>query len=490
MAIRPRGPSAKEWVKEYSNRRSSWEETVSEWIDNSIGNGATRVDVEWTPRTVDVKDNGIGCTRKMFAALISPNCHVEDADVRNAVSRYGIGAKYGFCWCGGPTACFSRREDECYATWLDWQSVEDWSDFDAAQEGEEALHRCESAGMFANGLRIKQQHSRHMNATIFEQVRKKLAKRYWAAVETGVEIQVRFTPAGSRKKPLGGLLPGRRMPEFVNGQEVDDTLNLEDGRMIRICGGVLSANERLSDPGFEYIYGHRVVIEAGGLGAGGMDFERIYVRVFLLGDKECWRVTPTKDQLHDIDQSALAQAVFDRCKLLLEVAGSSDYASQMDQELLDEIAAEMTEANRRHARRPTRNGEAGTKTPTGTGGEHKRTRHPASASGKYNTNGERRYGAFTIRKAEFGDDDAHLVGKAKVADKLIRLNARHPAIREAFDCRDKKYIRTVANALWSEEWIKQDANGQRLAIPKTDFVSKFSAMLASQREIELAEAAN
>ena len=489
MAIRPRGPSAKEWVKEYSNRRSSWEETVSEWIDNSIGNGATRVDVEWTPRFVDVKDNGNGCTRQMFAALISPNCHVEDEGVVNAVSRYGIGAKYGFCWCGGPTQCFSRRGDECYSTNLDWQSVVDWSDFDAALEGEEAMHRCESAGMFSNGLRIKQQHSRQMTQSTFTQVFKKLAKRYWAAIETNVVIQVRFTPTGTRKKPLGGLLPGRSMPAFIEGQEIDKVLQLEDGRTIHISGGVLAANVRLSDPGFEYIYGHRVVIDAGGLGAGGIDYERIYVRVFLLGDKEHWRVTPTKDQLHDIDQSALGQAVFDTCKPILEVAGSSDYASQMDQELLDEIAAEMTEANKRHARRPGSNGMVGTKTPTGTGSEHRRTRHPAAITGKYNGDGGRRCGAFTIRPTEFADEDCHLVGKAKITDKLIRLNTRHQAIREGLDCRDKKYIRTVTNALWSEEWIKQDANGQRLVIPRTDFVSKFSAMLISQLETEHAEAA-
>ncbi len=482
MDIRPRGPSASAWVKEFSNKTSSWEQIVSEWLDNSIGHGATRIDVSWSPRQIEVRDNGIGCTRKMFAALISPNAHEEDDTLENPTSIFGIGAKLGFLWCQGSTQCYSRRGEECYCTLLDWQSVVDWSDFDSAYEGVDAEKHCNNAGLRDSGVLIRQTHNRRMNIKIFEAVHRALGKRYWAAVETGVEIDVRFAPHGMKKKQHGGLLPGRKLPEFAEGLTIQEELQMADGRNIRIDGGVLGDAVRLADPGFEYIYGHRVLVPAGGLGSGGMDFERIYCRIYLLGNKEDWRVTTTKDDLHDADLAALEQAVFDRCKELLEQSSKSDYARLLEQELLNEVADALNTANKKRATRGPRENTTGTKESTGEGTQHETTSRPSGQNGKYRSRANA--GRITVRVTEFDDDSAHLVGKVVVADKLVRLNKRHPHIEQRLAVRDKGRLFDTAFALWSYAWTTNEDNGQQRAFPRSDFVSKFSAMLSIDHEQE------
>lgn len=485
MEMRPRGPSARAWVKEFSNKTSTWEQIVSEWLDNSIGHGATRIDVAWSPRLIEVRDNGVGCTRKMFAALISPNSHEEDETVENRVSIFGIGAKIGFLWCQGLTQCYSRRREECYSTKLEWQDVEEWNDFDSAYEGLEATKHCEAVGLRESGVLIRQEHNRRMDTRIFNDVHRALGKRYWAAIETGVEIDVRFTPHGTKKKQHGGLLPGRKLPEFASELTISEEVRLADGRRIQLDGGVLANAVRLADPGFEYIYGHRVVLPAGGVGSGGMDFERIYCRVYLLGNKEDWRVTTTKDHLHDADLAALEQAVFDRCKPLLEQAAQSDYAQLLEQELLNEVADALNEADRKRATRGPRGNATGTHPATGEGSEHQTTTRPGKPRGKYRSRANT--GQITVKVTEFEDERVHLIGKAVVADKLVRLNKRHPHVEQRLAGRDKGRIYDMVFALWSHAWTNTDDNGQKRTVPRSDFVSKYSAMLSLDQELEPAK---
>lgn len=482
--VMPRGWRARDWVRTASNRNLTWTDCVAEWIDNSIGNGATRIDLWWLPRMVAIRDNGMGCTPKMFAAMVSPGWHEENDGFSNRVSRYGIGAKDGFTWCHGVTQCFSRRGGACQFIEVDWQAFdEDW-DFDVPQDGEAAARKCSQFGLESDGVLIRQSHDRQMHAKAFDQIHASLSKLYWAAVETGVEIDVRFYPQGSKKKHRGGLLFGKSMPDFIAGSSIDEELQLADGRRIRIAGGILDPVVNLSDPGFEYIYGHRVVIKAGGIGSGGLDFERCYFRILLLGDKESWRVTTNKDRLHDTDEAALEQAVFDRCKPLLAQSTSGDYAALMDQDLLNDLSDSLTEANRKHAKRRPPSERSGAVEPTGTGTEHENASTTHERDGKYRKRGAP--SPIVVRKGDFGENESHIVGKASVRDRLVRLNARHAFIALCFENKERQLLRNVAHALWSSAWVTNDDEKQ--LFHTHDFVEKFSSMLVNQSDAQLVTA--
>lgn len=483
QAPEPRFISASQWVRQARNRDLGWTRAISEWLDNSIGNGATKVSVTWRSRQVEVRDNGRGCTPEMFAALVSPGWHQEDSEHDNAISMFGIGAKDAFVWCGGPTHCFSRRDNLALCRVVDW---DDWGETPTWQplyDGENADRMCRANGLDDSGVVVRQpQHTRQINKRAFEDIHRSLSRLFWAAVETGVEIDVRFYPPG-KTKPIGGLLKGRPLPQFIEGKTIDEMVELADGRLLHVCGGILHQSVRMSSPGFEYILGHRVVVPACGLGAGGILFERVYFRVVLLGDKHDWRVTTNKCGLHDADEAAIGQAVYDRCKSLLHDAASQPLSSVIDPDLLKELADLVNDADRKRARRPGRGEKQGTVPPAGTDRRHEAAQHvheqtPGNCTPKGQGRGSR---PISIIAAEFEDDRADLVGDASIKDRIIRINTRHEfvsAITRQEIQREALFVLTMS--VWSDAWTLNDEKGQMRMIARGEFISKLSRMLGKR----------
>jgi len=478
--IRPRGPTARAYVQDKRNQRLGWAKAIGELIDNSIGNGASHVEVAFRPHCVKCIDDGVGCDAKKFAALVSPGMHVEDDVIRNTVSRYGVGAKDAFIWCGGPTRVFSVRSGECRFIEVDWDAFGSEWEFDDVIEGESARTLCESVGLSRAGVCIEiPHHNRQLNEKQFLDVHEQLSRMFWAAVETGVEISVTFSIGMKRKRLAGGLLPGKPMPALIPDKTADGHVTLADGRQVRIVGGVLAPGARISNPGFEYIYGHRVVVQAGSLGAGTMDFERVYFRVFLLGDKEDWQVTTNKAGLHDADEAALGEVVFEQCRGLLEYSQSESMAELADQDLLREASELLTAGNRKRAKRQrTDDSKEGTVEPKNTGRKQTRTNKWHDEDGSYETPlGGRRSDHIDIKRGDFEAVDEHLVGKAFVRDRIVRVNALHPFIKRCLESRDKVSLFVAAMAIWSDAFVRVDSSGQgRLPFNGT-FADKISAML-------------
>jgi hypothetical protein len=477
----PKGPPAYATIRDKQNRKWNWTAALAELIDNSVGNGGTNVDVELSPHTVLARDNGVGCTPEMFAALVSLGWHEEDEEADNAVSRYGVGAKDAMLWFGGRTVVASVREGHYQMTDVDWESFRETFDYELPVEGEAAKKLAIELGLGDHGVVVyAPEHRRQMHASAFADVHKTLGSMFWAAVETGATINVTYceNPKRSKAKKIGGPLPGKPMPEML-GEMMDQVIQLADGKTIRLLGGVVSPSVRMSSPGFEYIYGHRVVIEAGGVGSGGMDFERLYVRVFLIGDKEDWNVTTNKSGLHDSDEAALEQAVFDACKGVLELAGSQAVEMLHDNELMNRVSEGLTEAARRHAKRNPKTNQSGAVEPTGDGAEHQQAKKVHPRRGKYRHTGDGQDEPEKIKThiTEFDDDTAHLCGKASIRDRIVRFNKRHPTIATAVENKNVTALDLIAKSLWSDAWTWEEPSGQLRSTQRGEFVAKMSAML-------------
>ena len=480
MTVKPRGPKASAMLNAMRNRDIGWARSLAELIDNSIGNGATIVNVRLSPTCVSVVDNGVGCTPNKFAALVSIGWHEEDDAVENMVSRYGIGAKDAFLYFDGITKVASVRDGQGIHTVVDWSSFEDEWNYEEPIQGAQATRAARKMGVKESGVAIEMpSHKRQINAKSFESIRKALSRMFWAAVETGVTIKVVYLP--NTGKPQGGGLAGKPMPGFIDGHTINEQCELEDGRTIQINGGVLAPSVRISSPGFEFIYGHRVVIEAGGVGAGGLDFERFYARVLLLGDKGDWQVTTNKTGLHDSDEAMVAQLVYDKCRDLLTAASSQPIANLVEDELLREISDDLASAHKRRQRRSP--GESsGTVTPKNTERKQRFAEDVHECDGNHEPKRRgRRPQQPRIVRAEFADDEAHLCGKANVRDKIIRVNCLHPFVAECLETRDKSALRMRAYALWSAAWCSTDDRGQTLMIERGKFDGKLSAMVAAEQ---------
>lgn len=476
-SIQPCGPTAKSIIYQMRHRKKRWAVSVGELIDNSVGNGATVVNVTFKPHYVECLDNGSGCNAEKFAALVSLGMHVEDDLVKNSVSRFGIGAKDAFIWAGGPTRVYSTRRSEARFIEVDWDTFDQLWEYNDIIEGDAAKTLCEEIGLSESGVAVVMpNHTRQMTTQVFADVYKQLAEMFWAAVETGIKIQVEWIPQPRLKKRYGGLLPGKQMPSLIPEYCIDSQLELADGRSIRILGGIITPDVRLSSPGFEYIYGHRVVLTAGGLGAGSLDFERCYFRVFLLGDKESWQVTTNKVGLHDADEAALGQAVYDHCKTILMQSQSEAMSQLADQDLLDEVSELLSEANRKRAKRKPPANHTATKQSTGRGGRHTKAAEVGDELGNCQPN-KPVAGQIKIKRAEFEDEKQHLIGQSVVRDRIIRVNVRHPFIKHCLETRDKVGLHVSAMAIWSDAYTKMDENGQLRFTERVDFVEKLSAML-------------
>lgn len=479
MAIKGRGMTAKATIVDCRNKPLGWSKAIGELIDNAVGNGAKTVSVMFRPHYVRVVDDGVGCTDEMFEALISFGWHVDDPKTNNKVSRFGVGAKQAAVWFGGPTEFYSRRDGEAKYIEIDWDDfAEEW-DYPEALIGERGEAECKRIKLPETGTAvIAAHHDRQLTEKQFQDVRGTLNDLFWAAVETGVVIRLEFKRDGKNGSIVGGLLDGKTMPRFDESRTINKAVELAGGRRVHVNGGVLASDERITRPGFEYIYGHRVVVQAGGLGSGGFDFERVYFRVTLLGDKESWRVTTNKCGLHDADQAALEQAVFGACKSLLQAAKSEDYAQRIDQDLLDEISDELTTSHRKKAKRkPVSNPGSGAVAPTGKGSQHRKAKESQDGDDDREQPAKQMRGKIRIVRAEFADESVHLVADAVVKDRIVRLNRRHPFISTILGERDKRAILLLVDAVWSEAWLATDDSGQSRLISRGAYVDKLSAML-------------
>lgn len=489
MSAKGQGPTAKSQIQKMKNRRWTWAGAIGELVDNSCGNGATNVTIRLTPKTCEVRDDGNGCTELMFAAMQSFGWHQEDEEHENNMSRFGVGAKDAVIWAGGPTEFYSIR-DTARAITVDWDSFgRDWT-YPDPEEGDIAFALCSRVRLTEHGTIVKMSHhTRQAHRGMVEDLRRALNAQHWAAVESGAVIRFEFLPLGGRRV-LGGVLPGKPLPTLKEGTALDKLCSLSDGRTFRIIGGVLDPSARLSDPGFEYIFGHRVVVAAGGLGAGNMSFERVCCRVFLEGDKTGWLVTANKDGLHDSDQQALGEAVFRECQSILNTAQSESISSVLEKEIEDSLSAVLTDSHKRRGKRKPPQNNSGSVAPTGRGGKHKN--FTVSQPGDTETDSEPKLmkgGRVDVKIIEFEDKDAHLIAKAVVKDRTVRLNKRHSLVAEGVAKQfSTEMWALIASPFWVNAWIHTDDGGNKYAngCERMGFDEKLSAMLGTTVKEETA----
>ncbi len=489
--LRARGPTASELIASLRTRSVGWRVAVGEWLDNSIGNGAQHVSVWFRKCGVEIEDNGAGCDDKMFPAWASIGWHQKSPDSKDTVSRYGVGAKDGFLWAGGPTKLYSVRQDLYQYTEVNWDEFGDEWDFDRPETGEGAKGICKRVGLTGDsGAKIiLPSVTRKMTETIFWQMHDALNERFWPAVENGATLLIEMSHQ-KKKVRIGGPLKGKPMVTFIDDKSIDKECRLEDGRTIRIHAGIVAEEVRLPHPGFDYIYGHRVLIPTTSLGSGDMDCERVYGRVYLLGDKTDWRVATNKTGLHDTDRDIVAQAVFGEVKHLLEEASSEAFCRIQDDALLKEVTAVVNAALRRKAKRNSGGGKSGTARSTGKGTPHSNASNASDNPGNCSTtdSNDDRPGAVTIKWGEYSASDWEL-GDADVLGQIVRLNKHHPYNARANQDDNKQGLASVALALWSDAWRLTDDSGQKRLIDRDDDSETPAAEMFQRKYSELMQRA-
>jgi hypothetical protein len=464
---KPRPPSARGTIREYRNRTLGWSKVINELVDNSLGNAAKRVRIEFGDKSVKVLDNGCGCNARMFSALVSLTWHEEAPGIDNDVSMYGVGAKHAFLWAGGPTDCFSIRDGEARYISVDWDSMDrDWTYPDIVV-GKEAMTLCFGAGLHGpHGTMVQMSRViRKFDGNNIKSLVLSLGDHYWPAIDSGAEISVVYKPR--KGKSLTRIITGKPLPMMQVDGLIDEVITLDDGRQLKILAGIVPVDAPLTRPGFEYIFGHRVLLPACDLGCGGMDFERVYGRVWLLGKKEVWRVSVNKDDLHDIDRDIVEDAIFSKCSELLKQSQSEAFAQFKDDQLLSEVEEEINSiltSPKKAKRRSDNHQNEGTVKPTGRGSQHIQARDVSSTPGNIKRK-PRKGGRIRFTWRTFEERDTWKLGDVNVAARVVGLNRSHPFFVRAREEQEKASILVTAMMLWADAWCQwNDKNEGQLVV--------------------------
>jgi hypothetical protein len=481
LDVEARGEPAWSRIRCIRAESFAWPKMLGELIDNSIGNGATEVDVEFVGERLTVRDNGVGCDQEMFAALVSFGWHQEDKRQRNLVSRYGVGAKTCFVSLGGPTQLWSLRDDICLHREVRWDSFQDSWNYAKAVTGPQYLAQAKSHGMdYEHGLLIVMPAiTRGMGEKRLAKLTKSLNDTYWAAIENGVSITVTWRKS-AKEQLHGGRLTGVPLPTFIPEHRVDRDVTLPDGRRIHVFAGIMDRTVKAQCwPGFNYIYGHRVVLANSRLGCGTAANDCVYGRVRLLGDKHAWNVSTHKDGLREDDQDALDAAVSEACRDLLAHAQSEAFSQFEDNELLKEVELCLNDSFGQSLdgklEKRTRTGAKNDKPPSepkDTGRKRRRAeKHDDTKAGSvtHAKNGEaltkpdRRKRAESIRlqwvAPKEGEEDS--IGYADIVGRAVCLNREHRFLANARDAKNMSAIFAVAVLLWVSVSSFSDASGQK-----------------------------
>ncbi len=378
----------------------SWKLILAELIDNSQQASASQIELTFGPgNRFRIKDDGKGCAD--LASMLVIGKHMPQSS--EGLSRYGIGLKDAACCLWGETYFQTvYRGTKCRASvnwgWLARQ--EKWEIPDV-----EKSDACGETGTSITFTSISKTMPRNYADLIAE-----LNYIYMPALLGGRQIVVN-TP---RKKRL--LCSAYCMPLLTH--VVEDEFNV-GGKGVQLRAGIVQEHECNKKPGFSFIHATRVIC-CSAVGAGGMNVERVAGTVYL--DKQ-WKLSKNKTELID-DQEALGEAIFLRCREMLEQAHrqatrivSDQFEIDVSKKLNDAISAMCD--NSRERRESPRN-KSGTIEPKDSGQTRKRV--------KKRKPGDKRLDI--LNKGEFQlayrDFDGNTIGQVDLPGKCIWLNDNHP----------------------------------------------------------------
>ena len=102
---------------------------------------------------------------------------------------------------------------------------------------------------------------------------------------------------------------------------------------------------------------------------------------------------------------------------------------------------------------------------------------------------KKKRGEFEVKLHEFDGDDAGILGRVKIEDRIVRINKHHPFIRECLDQpRDLNLIVVAATGLWGSVSVMQATGGQGRMIDVPEYIEKMSNLLRNYKLRKRADA--
>lgn len=336
------------------SKRLDWKQILSEWIDNSLGAGATAIVIRKVKSTqkLEVEDNGRGCDdlKRMESLARS---------VRQGGDRagmFGIGGVISQIQAsqGGLVEVVSTTAAKRSEIEVHWGECVDRDRLEARHFDEYPAPKGSRTGTTI----VVHNCRRFRDVT---KLARELGYYYSGVLRQGTSIRLEIDGEKVRIRPY-------EHPPFV--LEVPYDFDLDGHRITGLCGLVDPAH---ANPyyGWSVHWGYRFVGQFHEP-AGGRPTNRIYAEVYL---PETWRnISVTKDSFRD-EADGLWAALTERCREVIEAADAQSQEIELhtaSREAEDLIGLALAGTKRAvKGRRPGSAGKSGTVEPTGNGSPHR-----------------------------------------------------------------------------------------------------------------------
>lgn len=440
----------------------SWALALSELIDNSFDAGATRVRIAFRKnRVLEVYDNGSGCDDLL--AMLTIGEHNEH--VTTKLGRYGVGLKDTALWLFGTIEIHSVRKGIkriCSVNWGHLTSQDTWDVPDPIEQS------CN--GEVGTKITFR---NYEKNPPGFDKLIADLSFTFSPALEDGKQIEFEFP---KRKLELAKKFRPPPLDSIVN-EEFS-----VGGKAVRLHAGIVQEGHKNEREGFAYSHHHRVIM-ANALGSGGCSTARVCGQVWL---DNSWTLNRNKDGIADDEQEELGNAVFERCKAMLEKAdtqaltlASSAFCDELSSELRSLIS--NNQQKKAKEKRASRCNETGSVTPVDSG--KKRLRAKSTQPGDVmaevgNVDGLRVEWRVMEDRSDFGYADC--IGKR------VLLNQSNEYLRSLRDSKDTKTCLAICGMLWTNEVFERKLKQKYLPNIKAELVmSAWAELMSTLQPVQL-----
>ena len=453
------------------NDRLGWHDCLAELIDNSFDAGATRAELVFGPKSFAVHDDG--CGTNDVASMVRIGSHRRRRST--SLGQYGVGLKDAWLWLSDSIEIRSTTDTETAILSVNIKQLEQ---IDGKWVGPDPV-LAEKAG--DRGTRI-----------VFSPLRpnrglpqqdgsvNRLGLTFMPALLSGKQIVV--TKAGKRTP-----VQAYKIPPMC--EAVEESFDI-GGKRVSISIGIAQEGERISEPGFCLLYGHRL-IRMTSTGTGDFSSSRM-VGSIRLGDG--WKVTPHKNDLSDYSDE-LEIEIHSRIRHLLEK--NAQMSDSIESDKLRTELASMINSAMSSAKTKGREKRGGSSHP-GTGTiAAKSTAKQRKTAGKISpdlngavslrSDGETpRRSGLSIDWHDFPDDE-NTIGRCEIETGKITLNTNNDFIRSSKRDGNKRALYAVAVGLFCHRSATWDGP-QKMAFEVKDFMHSWGTVIASLQFEETANA--
>lgn len=456
------------------NQNLDWATAIGELVDNSFDADASSVEIEFGPRKVlTVSDNGRGCGS--IERMWKLGDHYGSSTT--ALGQYGVGLKDASCWLWGETmisTCHKGVESKVVINLPQLAKSHSWSIPDAVTT--EATR---------SGTRIRFRNIER-NFPSLEKLASKMAYIFSPAIRSGRQIVIR-----GRNKTLP--CAAWSMPDLV--EIVQDEFEV-NGKPVRIDVGIVTDDAVNPKSGFNYCYGHRVIMNSS-LGSNGYSTSRI-CGIVTLGKK--WRLGKNKTEIVDSDQDLLADAIWRRCESLIKSScerasalTNTHLAREVTQNLRKRLGTTKNEGMESDV--PTRKEKRDTSSrdnenhgvkPKKTGRKRKRSKKSQDGVGSIVESVKSHANQVSLEWKTFESDKC--VGEFDIPGNVVYLNSHHKLLVDYQKQGNTREIENHAILVITHEVFTKNHRGQFPAmLNHEDILEAYGHLIDDEESLEPVE---